>query len=261
MPNDPGTLANDSVFGDKPWANPGNAASSNNSYATVDLDILVGNQLSNYLKATNFGFAIAAGSTINGITAEIEKNASLDSPPFDGITDVRVRIVKGGVVGATDKSDAAQWPTTDAYTTYGGAADVWGESWTAADINASDFGLVLAAGAVGPTTTTASVDHIRITVTSTPLDVSTVPHSQQDMAALYSRRLEVVAYRWEGRRWFGDELVAILPDGRVQLRQTRYARSRSCVVMASPRRTQTRLAQLRLALPAPPRFVPRFTTS
>ena len=156
----PGTLANDASFGDVAWSDASNAASSNDTYATSAIAI---SQTSQYLKATNFGFSIPGGSRIDGITVEIEKSVTA----LSNVTDVRVRIVKGGAIGSTDKSDVDNWSTTDTYETYGGAADLWGETWTATDINVSTFGVVIAAQ-YGSGVPTAQVDHIRITVTYIP---------------------------------------------------------------------------------------------
>lgn len=66
---------------------------------------------------------------------------------FNGVPpiDWKVRIIKGGTVGATDKSSPDNWPETDAYTTYGSSTDLWGETWTSTDINATNFGFAIAA--------------------------------------------------------------------------------------------------------------------
>lgn len=60
------------------------------------------------------------------------------------ISDERVRIVKGGAIGATDKSSVTVWNTTEAYYVYGADGELWGETWTADDINSADFGTALA---------------------------------------------------------------------------------------------------------------------
>src|SRR3989344_5212889 len=61
------------------------------------------------------------------------------------VYDHRVRIIKGGAIGSTDKASGTAWPGSLAYTTYGGASDLWGETWTASDINASTFGVAISA--------------------------------------------------------------------------------------------------------------------
>lgn len=145
----------DAGVGTTAWTNPGNAAASDNAYATCSLS---SNVQSHYLKATNFGFSIPTGAAIAGIVVEIERS-QVDS----GISDNRVRIVKGGVIGSTNKTEGA-WPTSDAYQTYGADDDLWGETWTAADINSSGFGVAISAINTNVFGRVASIDHVRITV-------------------------------------------------------------------------------------------------
>ena len=154
-PNSPVTVVNDTGVGSVAWTNPGDAVSSNDTDASA---ILAMGAISNYLKATDFGFNIASGATINGITVAWERSATI----MGTISDNRVRIVKGGTIGATDKSAAGTWGTVDAYQSYGSTSDLWGESWTPADINGTTFGAAMAATSSGASS--ATVDHVRITV-------------------------------------------------------------------------------------------------
>ena len=113
---------------------------------------------SHYLKSTNFGFSIPTNSTILGIKAEIEKKQ--DATTSDTY-DSAVKIIKAdGSIGTTNKADANEWSTTESYTTYGSTTDLWGETWTAENINDADFGVALSATGNG----IASVDHVRITI-------------------------------------------------------------------------------------------------
>ncbi|MBK9177422.1 MAG: hypothetical protein IPM46_14030 [Flavobacteriales bacterium] len=75
--------------------------------------------------------------------------------------DHAVRLVKGGVIAGNNLASASAWPTSDAYATYGGATELWGQAWNLADVNASNFGAALAARVQNGT---ARVDHMRITV-------------------------------------------------------------------------------------------------
>ncbi len=165
----PGTTANDNSVGSTAWSNTGNATTSNNTYASATIQE---GTASNYLKATNFGFSIPAGSTINGISVDVERK-DVETTDKVSIQDNAVRIVKGGVVGSTDRSSGTDWPTTDTYATYGSTSDTWGESWAASDINSTDFGYAISAQAIrsgGPpgSTEDAHIDHVRITVHYTP---------------------------------------------------------------------------------------------
>jgi hypothetical protein len=75
--------------------------------------------------------------------------------------DYSVKLIKGGSIGGTDQAGTGSWPTSDAYASYGNATDLWGRTWTTADINASTFGAAIAARVQNGT---VRVDHMRITV-------------------------------------------------------------------------------------------------
>lgn len=158
-----GTFANDATVGTIDWDTPSNASASDNARASA---VLLITEVTKYLKATNFGFAIPTGSTIRGIVVEVEKSSAV------GVTveDNSVKIVKGGTISGTEKAVAGAWSDTDAYTTYGSATDLWGVTWTAEDINLSTFGVVVAADATAAGT--ARIDHIRITIHYTDLQLN-----------------------------------------------------------------------------------------
>ena len=153
-PNSAGTGADSAAVGSAAWSNPGNVTAADAQNATASVGIGID---SHYLVATGFGFAIPAGATINGIVTEVKR-----SSPMGTVSDEKVRIVKGGSVGSTDKASGTSWPTTAAYQSYGSNSDLWGQSWTASDVNASNFGVAIQAQAAG--LDTAQVDHVRITI-------------------------------------------------------------------------------------------------
>jgi hypothetical protein len=159
------------------WTNPYDITSSNNLYAYVERGYSTSTQ---YLTASNFGFTIPSGAVITGITAEIEKSCYCEAGVGStrNVTDYLVQIVKAsGVYGLTNKPISGSWPNfTDTIFSYGGTSDVWGESWTSADINNTNFGVALMAYITsdGPFVM-ARVDSIRITVhytESPPLSVN-----------------------------------------------------------------------------------------
>jgi hypothetical protein len=160
-PASPGTLSDDSGIGTLSWSNPSNAASSNDSYATVTTGV---SGTTHYLKATNFGFSIPSDATIQGISVSIERKGT--GGGSNRTRDSVVKLVKAdGTLGTTNKADAANnWPSTDTVKIYGDASDLWGDTWSYADINDADFGVVLAAAIVVDTSVTSSVDHVTITV-------------------------------------------------------------------------------------------------
>lgn len=154
-PNSPTAAANDTSAGTRAWETPGNVFGSDNAYAQASAPSVTA--LTYYLKATGFGFTVPSGATINGIVVEIERRAS------GTVKDASVRLYKGGALAGADRGDLeTAWPTSDASRTYGGATDLWGTTWTPADVNSSTFGVGLQAQ-MSPLAQ-ALVDHIRVTV-------------------------------------------------------------------------------------------------
>ena len=180
-----GTGASVTGVGTVAWTSPGSITADDTSYATC---ALANSAQSNYLSATNFGFSIPAGSTINGIQVSIMRQRSSFSSP--DIRDTVVSLIKGGTVtGANRAATSTNWPTSMGTASYGTTSDLWGATWTPADINASDFGVALSANSTGSSSRTASVDYMQITVTYTPPDTtaptvsSIAPTSAQTNAA------------------------------------------------------------------------------
>lgn len=88
-----------------------------------------------------------------------------------------VRLTKGGtVVGSNMANSDVEWPTSNAYITYGGNGNLWGTTWTISDINNTGFGSVFSAIVQNGT---ANVDHIRIIVWM----ASTLPITLQNFNA------------------------------------------------------------------------------
>lgn len=59
------------------------------------------------------------------------------------VVDATVKIVKAGAVAGDNKASADLWPSSPAEKVYGAPDDLWGAALTIADINASNFGVVL----------------------------------------------------------------------------------------------------------------------
>ena len=160
-PNSPSTLASDGT-GTFAWTNPGNASASDDARASATSPSGPPTGFTtDGLNATGFGFSVPSHATINGVTVEIERRKSNGT---ETVIDSSVRLIKGGTPTGDNKADGVNdWPTADAYKTYGGSADLWGSTLTPADVNASGFGVSLVA-AFDQHDVTAEVDHIRITV-------------------------------------------------------------------------------------------------
>lgn len=145
--------------GTRNWTNPQNIEVSDGIFATCAQSI-AGGEVSDDLIGTGFGFAISGTDTINGILLEINYKSAVG-----GANETNVRLLKAGTAAGTDKSTGAAIGGTVATASYGGAADLWGTTWTPSDINNANFGAAFVC--TGVATTTTSVDFFRITVTST----------------------------------------------------------------------------------------------
>jgi len=147
--------ADSNLVGTLKWSYPTSIYVSDNTRASTPRN---STGTTHYLKATDFGFAIPAGATIDGILVEVETWGTAA-----GDVESEVRLVKAdGSIGGTNKATGAQIPTTETYVSYGGVSDLWGESWDADKINDADFGVVIS-DVVG-TGGRIYVDHIRISV-------------------------------------------------------------------------------------------------
>jgi hypothetical protein len=160
-PRNPTVGTNDASIGTVAWSNPGNVSASDLAVATASAMVLGNN--SNYLSASAFGFSIPASAIICGITVQIQKNAT---GLLQNVTDNSVKIIKNGVIGGSERALGGTWPTTEAFFTYGGGADLWGQTWTAAEINAGNFGVAISANlsAGSSVNPSARVNNIRISV-------------------------------------------------------------------------------------------------
>lgn len=160
-PNSPSTAANDAAVGTLTWASTSNVLASDDAYATVDTGA-GGDATSKYLKVSGFGFSIPPGSTILGITVGVESWHDINDGT--GISTYRARIVKAGSIGSTNKT--LTWSTTEAVQNLGGSSDLWGETWTAAEINDASTGFAISVDVEdgGGATDVAYIDHITMTV-------------------------------------------------------------------------------------------------
>jgi hypothetical protein len=141
----PGTVADETGVGTVAWT-----ISEGGGTAILGTTVL-----SHYLKATNFGFAIPSATILGiGLTLHLEGSSPL-------ILDNRIRIVKGGAIKETvDHARSGPW---ELMREYGGLGDLWGQAWTAADINSSGFGIAISAEGAG-SGQTARVKLISMTV-------------------------------------------------------------------------------------------------
>jgi len=105
------------------------------------------NKTTDYLQVKDFGFNIPTAASICGIEAQIVKSADDIDILLIGawVKDYNVRIIKNNALAGSNKANSTEWPSSPATATYGGVNDLWGTTWSPAEVNSSNFGLSLAA--------------------------------------------------------------------------------------------------------------------
>ena len=158
----PGAAYNEPTFGSIPWETPMMVLTKDGATANANFNMSAGAfgpPMSNYLVARQFGFEIPENATIEGITADIRCVKHGMSPGMD----CAVKLEKAGWVGGDFRNILEPWPTVLEYRRHGGHNDLWGGTWTPADINHYGFGVAIAAStSMG---TALSIDHVLVTIT------------------------------------------------------------------------------------------------
>jgi len=165
-PSLPGIGEDVYVAGSAPWTNPTYIQADDTSRATSSATDE--QNYTEWLAGTNYGFAIPSGATINGIALSIQRYANKNATQFT--KDYQLYLTKSGTttVGSNKADTVTKWPTSEAAASYGGAADLWGTTWTVAEINAATFGAMLRANQEGTGSSVISyVDCYTVTITYT----------------------------------------------------------------------------------------------
>ncbi len=177
-PNSPGTEAEDTSNGSTAWDSYTNAKASDDSRDEVT--ITLGTEAYR-IRLTNFGFAIPAGATIDGVEVHAEGHQS-DA----GFSFWYSVLVKGGSIVGDEKGDV-NGDLSDSTLTFGDATAMWGITLIYSDVNASNFGCVFNVTHNGSPSDprTIRIDHISMTVHYTEVvgTVRTMHHYRQRRAA------------------------------------------------------------------------------
>ena len=135
-PSAPTSASQTPVTGTVAWGTPSNIETSGASYATLLVNAT--SIASENLMGEGFGFSIPSGATINGIVVSIAiVNTPLSS--YCGLDSVQ--LLKAGAVAGTAKTG-----TFTSTQSFGSSSDLWGTTWTPAQINAAGFGVAVTGG-------------------------------------------------------------------------------------------------------------------
>jgi hypothetical protein len=157
-PNTTGNGVNDGT-GIVNWTNPNNVTSTV-SYATCTITTAQAGNSSAGDNCTQFGFAVPATNTIQGIQITCEVIASqLSGPASFGAVLLKNGTAVGNLKILTPVSTSPQTLT------FGGSADLWGTTWTPNDINQTNWGVkIYATLFTTGVTTNYSLRNVRATI-------------------------------------------------------------------------------------------------
>lgn len=220
----PGSAENAEVpeVAGKAWSNVEGIKTESEEGATAEL---FGGQATQYIKATNFGFALPGSATPVGVTAYVRKATTAP----EAMNDLSVHLVKAGsVVTAQDKRVLSPMWEADQIAIYGGPSDLWGETLTRADINDSGFGLAFAAhnGAAGK---------VYATVTWIKMAVAYIDGAREDCLCFATRTMEISSDGCFRQHITDDVWGRLVPDGFLPFVQAGGMEKRSTrtIVLAS----------------------------
>jgi Secretion system C-terminal sorting domain len=141
------------------WANPNRANLSDDLYARVNL---ANGEISKYLEVSDYGWVIPPGATIQGIEVNIECHQEDLVADF---ADASIVLMKAGVAASADRAGTGVYDDKDLINTYGSSTDMWGTTWTPADVMDPGFGVLYSVTRLsGPGTYYLFVDYVELTV-------------------------------------------------------------------------------------------------
>ena len=163
------TCTSGACVGRTAWTSASNAQASDDARASASL---AASAQSQWLKCTGFGFTTTPlddAKVIQGITAELEVQ---QGGPTIIVQDIRA-IKSDGTIASTSRATGTgcvgAWTGADTFKSCGGSFDLWGVSWTPADIRDTDFGIAVSVLNTNATTTRAAlVDALRVSISYSP---------------------------------------------------------------------------------------------
>lgn len=122
--------------------------------------------VTNEIVGSSLGFSIPSDATINGIQVTFTRKVDSSISAFT----YTVTLKKAGSNAGTAKGPGSAWTSTAANESWGSSSDLWGTTWTPADINNSGFGVGIVAQGTNSTSLAYNVyaNNVSITVTYTP---------------------------------------------------------------------------------------------
>lgn len=154
------------------WADPSNIVDGYDpSYWAQISSNPTGVFLSKWLAAYQFGFTIPSTAIITGIEVNVKRSANVNDDSTYAY-DNSAKIIQGTVIQGNNNKKITKYSTSIETITYGGPTDLWGITWTPAQINSpSGFGFALSTGLACTFYNAAQIYQVTISVYYQNLDV------------------------------------------------------------------------------------------
>jgi hypothetical protein len=124
------------------WRNVSGASLPAEDVYAAAVQSMVNQEYRDYLAVESFGFAIPEDAVILGISVEFLRAAGTEAQ----VSDHEIYLLRDGQrVGVAHGTPGETWGLDLTWVNHGNETDVWGETWTAADINSSGFGAAISA--------------------------------------------------------------------------------------------------------------------
>lgn len=165
------------------WVDPDRVTADDTSYATIpviDPTIFSLHSESEALYAFNFGFTSSDfGGSTTFITQGIEFRVQRKTGTANFFKDEAIHVMRAGIPSTTSIPNGSYWSTSDETITYGGASELWGETWTYSHLASSSFGVYVKPPLRGETegiSDTAYIDYIDLRIHYSLVSPSTFFH-------------------------------------------------------------------------------------
>ena len=136
-----GGFSNETLPGsNRSWVAVENVGGSDDQYSDFSNLNNSSNSYTDYLHVNKFQLDIPLDAILTGIEIHVER-----SDVNQNTSDYSVKILKYDMVTGDEKSTGDVYAATDTYKTFGGAGDLWGETWTPDMINDNGFGIAISA--------------------------------------------------------------------------------------------------------------------
>ena len=140
------------------WSEAANVRCDDNEDRAYAAPLTKG-QFTQVLKVTDFGFALPADASVEGIEVVIIRKGDVS----DGVVDRSVMLLHNGVAGGSNLRSRDLWEDSWTAAYYGDEHEDWDHPWTVKDVNSAGFGVAISVQGEG-VIARPQIDEVLVTV-------------------------------------------------------------------------------------------------